>query len=224
MTDHKATPEQWEHVHICAGMEHQIPWATADCLLELRDRVQLLEDAAQKHIVETSANILALASRVEALEAAQQQQLEPIDEEENNRRFHACMDLIRNATPEQIRAAAGLPERKAPKVYEISEPLKLTPEQAQRFRDLLAPNSKPTPNSSQIGSSLVEQVSTAIALEDEKHYWPSTEGDARDVVESDMARAAIREVAAWLIDRRRYDDWLAPFEELADLLQEEANR
>ena len=43
-------------------------------------------------------------------------------------------------------------------------------------------------------SSLVERVSTAIALEDEKHYWPG----ARDAVETDMARAAIREVAAWL--------------------------
>lgn len=70
MTDYKATPEQWEHVHICAGMEHQIPWATADCLLELRAKVEVLEDAAHKHIVETSANILALASRVDALEAA----------------------------------------------------------------------------------------------------------------------------------------------------------
>ena len=38
------------------------------------------------------------------------------------------------------------------------------------------------------------------------------------------ARAAIREVAAWMIDRKRDDDWLAPFDELADLLQEEANR
>lgn len=54
--------------------------------------------------------ILELRARVEALEAAQQQP-EPIDEEENDRRFHACMDLIKNATPEQIRAAAGLPER-----------------------------------------------------------------------------------------------------------------
>lgn len=54
--------------------------------------------------------LLELRARVEALEAAQQQP-EPIDEEENDRRFHACMDLIKNATPEQIRAAAGLLER-----------------------------------------------------------------------------------------------------------------
>ena len=42
------------------------------------------------------------------LEAAQQQP-EPIDEAENDRRFHACMDLIQNATPEQIRAATAQP-------------------------------------------------------------------------------------------------------------------
>ena len=193
MTDYKATPEQWEHVHICAGMKHQIPWATADCLLELRDRVQLLEDAAQKHIIETSANILALASRVEALEAAQQQHPEPVDQEENDRRFHACIDLIKNATPEQIRTAAGLPERKTSKVYEISEPLKLTPEQAQQVRDLLAP--EPRRNyPAKPDSSLVNRIKTAIALVDEEHYWP----EERDAVETDMARAALREVAAWM--------------------------
>ena len=102
----KATPEQWANVEDWAavnGVSHA-------CLLELRARVEVLEDAAQKHIVETSANILALASRVEALERFQQQP-EPINEEENDRRFHACMDLIRNATPEQISAVAELPKR-----------------------------------------------------------------------------------------------------------------
>jgi hypothetical protein len=192
MTDYKATPEQWEHVHICAGMKHQVPWATADCLLELRARVEVLEDAVQKHIVETSANIWALASRVEALESTQQQP-KPINEEENNRRFHECMDLIRNATPEQISAAAELPKRPKSKVYEISEPLKLTPEQAQQIRDLLAP--EPRRNyPAKPDSSLVERIATAIALVDEEHYWP----EARDAVETDMARAAIREVALWL--------------------------
>ena len=43
MTDYKATPEQWEHVHICAGINHQVPWATAACLLELRARIEALE-------------------------------------------------------------------------------------------------------------------------------------------------------------------------------------
>jgi len=72
-------------------------------------------------------------------------------------------------------------------------------------------NSKPTPNPSQIRSSLVERVQGAI------HDVEFPHGD-------DEARAAIREVAAWMIDRKRDDDWLAPFDELADLLQEEANR
>ena len=182
MADYKATPEQWA--------TDAARWPEA--ILELRVRIETLEAAAQKHIIETSANILALASRVEALERFQQQP-EPINEEENDRRFHACMDLIRNATPEQISAVAELPKRPASKVYEINEPLKLTPEQAQQVKDLLAPGGRRN-YPAKPDSSLVERVSTVIALEDEKHYWP----EARDAVETDMARAAIREVALWL--------------------------
>ena len=199
MTDYKAKPEVWKGFENLYGVHNPfnpLHSEFVDTILELRANVETLEAAAHKHIVETSANILALASRVEALESTQQKP-EPINKEENDRRFHACMDLIRNATPEQIRSAAGLPKRPASKVYEINEPLKLTPEQAQQVRDLLAP--EPRRNyPAKPDSLLIERVSTAIALEDEKHYWPSTEGDARDVVEADMARAAIREVAAWL--------------------------
>jgi hypothetical protein len=42
-TPHRATPEHWEHVQISAGMKQQIPWATADCILELRSRIEALE-------------------------------------------------------------------------------------------------------------------------------------------------------------------------------------
>ena len=147
MTDYKATPEQWEHVHICAGMKHQVPWAAADCLLELRARIEALEDAAHKHIVKTSANILALASRVEALEVA---------------------------------------KRPASKVHEINKPLKLTPEQEQQVRDLLAP--EPRRNyPAKPDSSLVERVGFAI--------FEQFENNAGNEAE---ARAAIREVALWL--------------------------
>ena len=151
MTDYKATSDQWAQVQKCADVV-----GSSDCsaILELCARVKVLEDAAQKHIVETSANILALASRVEALEAS---------------------------------------KRPASKVYEMNEPLKLTPEQEQQIRDLLAPEPRRN-HPAKPDSSLVERVSTAIALEDEKHYWPGT----RDAVETDMARAAIREVALWL--------------------------
>lgn len=155
MTEHKARPEPWQ--------ADAARWLEA--ILELRDRVQLLEDAAQKHIVETSANILALASRVEPLEAA---------------------------------------ERPASKVYEISEPLQLTPGQAQQLRDLLAPSSKPTPNSSRIGSSLVERIEDAL-MESIRE-------------QGSMARAAIREIAAWL--REQQDGDLVA----AAVLEQEAER
>ena len=157
MTDYKATPEQWAQ---CENwVRSSVVGASDACILELRARTEVLENAAQKHIVETRANILALASRVESLEAA---------------------------------------ERQASKVHQISKPLKLTPEQAQQVKDLLAPNSKLTPNSSQIGRSLVERVKAVIELEDEKHYWPSPETTKADAWCADMARAVIREVAAWM--------------------------
>jgi predicted transcriptional regulator len=118
MTDYKATPEQWAQ---CKDwVRSSVVGASDACILELRARVETLEAAAHKHIVETSANILALASRVEALEA----------------------------------------------------------------------NSKPTPNPSQIRSSLVERVADAIAKADDDGLTNMTW--------SYHARAAIREVAAWL--------------------------
>jgi hypothetical protein len=40
---HRATPEQWEQVEICSGMKDQVPWATASCLRELRDRVLTMD-------------------------------------------------------------------------------------------------------------------------------------------------------------------------------------
>jgi len=143
MTDYKATSEQWNQVQKCADVI-----GSSDCsaILELRARIETLENAAHKHIVETNSNIVALFTRVESLEAA---------------------------------------EREASKVYQISKPLKLTLTQAQQVNHLLTPNSKPTPNSSQIGSSLVERVVMAIGRDSETARW-------------NEARAAIREVAAWM--------------------------
>jgi hypothetical protein len=69
----------------------------------------------------------------------------------------------------------------------------LTPEQAQQVRDLLAPNSKPTPNSSQIGSSLVDRVALAIS-----GIEYGLERDEEAVNWASEACAAIREVAAWM--------------------------
>jgi hypothetical protein len=146
MTDYKATPEQWEQVLSWSEDRDVSVSCDAACILELRARIETLENAAHKHIVETNSNIVALFTRVESLEAA---------------------------------------EREASKVYQISKPLKLTLTQAQQVNDLLTPNSKPTPNPSQIRSSLVERVVMAIGRDSETARW-------------NEARAAIREVAAWM--------------------------
>jgi hypothetical protein len=165
MTDYTATPEQW------ADTEH---WAyqrngqTQACILELRARVETLEAAVHKHILETNSNILALFSRVESLEAA---------------------------------------ERQASKVYEISKPLKLTAKQQEELNALLRPGSRPSPNSSQIRSSLVERVVMAIGRDSETARW-------------NEARAAIREVAAWMTSNP--DIYFPPA--LVFALEQEADR
>jgi hypothetical protein len=50
MTDqqHRATPEQWEVIEICKE-EGKIPWPTATCILELRDRIAALEATQHTH-------------------------------------------------------------------------------------------------------------------------------------------------------------------------------
>jgi len=99
-------------------------------------------------------------------------QLDPIDEEENDRRFMATLAAIENATPEQIRAAAGLPER----------------------------------------SSLVERVAGAI--------HPNRCADPNLYLHE--ARAAIREVAAWL--RVESEGHLGSGLHLSRRLEQEADR
>jgi hypothetical protein len=163
MTDYKATSDHWNQVQKCADVV-----GSSDCsaILELRARVEALEAAAHKHIVETNSNIVALFTRVESLEAA---------------------------------------ERQASKVYEISKPLKLTAKQQEELNALLRSNSKPSPNSSQIGSSLLERVVMAVGRDGETARW-------------NEARAAIREVAAWL--REQHDGDLVA----ATVLEREAER
>ncbi len=153
MSDYKATPEQWVNLE-----RRQLGGNDLVCAaLELRARVEALEDAAQKHIVETSSNIGASFRRIESLEAA---------------------------------------ERQASKVYEISKPLKLTAKQQKELNALLQPvTSKPSPNSSQIRSSLVERVVDALANASGSDW-------------KEEARAAIREVAAW-IEETQHDHWSA---------------
>jgi hypothetical protein len=164
MTDYKATPEQWAQCE--DWVRSSVVGASDACILELRARVEALEAAAHKHIVETTSNIVALFTRVESLEAA---------------------------------------EREASKVYQISKPLRLTPDQVQQALDQLLPKIKPSPDSSQIRSSLLERVVMVIGRDGETARW-------------NEARATIREVAAWL--REQHDGDLVA----ATVLEREAER
>jgi hypothetical protein len=76
MTEHKVKPEVWALVE---EYGNKYEGDMLNCILELRSRIKTLEAAAQKHIVETSANILALASRIEALESAKRQSSKVLD-------------------------------------------------------------------------------------------------------------------------------------------------
>jgi hypothetical protein len=110
---HRATPEQWTHVAICAEMKQQVPWATADCLLELRARVEALEadqlEQAESHRFCTDA----IARRVEALEAAPQDKLDRlIALDAADPTPDAAMTKLRAASAE-ARPAGGLVERVA---------------------------------------------------------------------------------------------------------------
>lgn len=55
MSQHKATPKQWAEMEQWAGS-----YGTCSCLLELRDRIEALENAA-KHSVEAPQMVPALA-------------------------------------------------------------------------------------------------------------------------------------------------------------------
>jgi len=123
-----------------------------------------------RYLLLRPACLLELRARVEALEAAAHKHI-----------VETSANIL--ALASRVEALEAV-KRPASKVYEISKPLKLTPEQAQHVRDLLAPNSKPTPNPSQIRSSLVERVMTAIER---------ANGD-------DEARAAICEVLSYLCE------------------------
>jgi uncharacterized membrane-anchored protein YjiN (DUF445 family) len=167
MTDYKATSDQWNQVQKCADVV-----GSSDCsaILELRARIETLEAATHKHVVETNSNIVALFTRVESLEAA---------------------------------------EREASKVYQISKPLRLTPDQVQQALDQLLPKIKPSPDSSQIESSLVQQVGDAL-MESIKD-------------QNSMARTAIRKVALWL-NEAPLDLWPVDRGIVVNALYDQANQ
>jgi len=85
MNDHRATAEQWDTVSALA-----VPrWIG---LQQVNNGEESVPSA-----------VLELLARVKVLEAAQQEP-EPINEDDNDQWFKACMAAIDAATPEQIRA------------------------------------------------------------------------------------------------------------------------
>jgi len=122
--------------------------------------------------------ILELRARVEQLEAAAHKHI-----------VETSANILALASRVESLEAA---ERKASKVHQISKPLKLTPEQAQGIKDLLAP--EPRRNyPAKPDSSLVRRVALAIS-----GIEYGLERDEEAVNWASEARAAIREVAAWM--------------------------
>ena len=120
--------------------------------------------------------ILELRARVKTLEDAVHKHIV-----ETNSNIVALFSRV-----ESLEAA----ERQASKVHQISKPLKLTAKQQAELKALLTPDFRVgmtlTSTSSQVGSSLVDEVARAIGRDDEPINW------------EEEARAAIRTVALWL--------------------------
>lgn len=153
---------------------------------------------------EDSQCFLELRSRVETLEAAAHKHI-----------VETSANILALASRVEALEAASRPGLKV--VHKISEPLELTPEQAQQVRDLLAPNSSaPLASSNHPAKSdslLVKRVALAIS-----GIEYGLERDEEAVNWASEARAAIREVAAWL--REQQDGDLVA----ASALEQEAKR
>jgi head-tail adaptor len=222
---HRATPEQWEHVQICAGMKQQIPWATADCILELRARIESLEAAQLEQAESNRFCTDAIVRRVEALEATQH--------------AHADVSRLSDAEREQVAQELAKPAAWRPLEVEITYGsdctttaqqilraprmvegtfehggetyrFKAKPERDSAMAELRAASAEVRPtvkDSLTDGGGLVERVVREIAdaALNADSYDPEGE-----------ARAAIREVAAWLREGGDYsaDAW-------ADMLERE---
>jgi len=207
MTDYRATTEQWAEVESYGNPLDPSPIAGCSCLLELRARVEQLEAGLKDEADCNKACTFNIVDRVKALEAKYEtMRLATLEWGED-------VDKVKRWSDQHLQRIEKLEgtRRPASRAHEISGPLQLTPEQAQHVRDLLAPNSKPTPNPSQIRSSLlVLRVKRAISetLKTDPVGWKGTR----------LARAAIREVATWL--REQQDGDLVA----AAVLEQEAER
>jgi hypothetical protein len=112
MTDYKATPEQWAQCE--EFLSNPVVGATDACILELRTRVQSLEDDSRKQAESTRFCVDALVKRIEALEANSKP----------------------TPNPSQIRSP--LVERVARAIGRDDEPINWEPEARAAIREVLA--------------------------------------------------------------------------------------
>jgi hypothetical protein len=226
MTDqHRATSEQWEHVAICAGMKQRVPWATAACLLELRSRVEALEQQNKDLCIAVNNAVVwntEQNQRIEALEAAQLEQAE-------SNRF--CTDAIVRRV-EALEAGATCPHivssdegtsycRLAEQTQDKLDRLIAldrddpTPDTPMAELRAASAEARPTVKESLTdGGSLLERVANAI-------YNVPHDSAAE-------ARAAIREVAVHVRKHNPFFELDTPIESdvweaVAELLEREAN-
>ena len=112
MTDYKATPEQWAQCE--EFLSNPVVGASDACILELRTRVQSLEDDSWKQAESTRFCVDALVKRIEALEANSKP----------------------TPNPSQIRSP--LVERVARAIGRDDEPINWEPEARAAIREVLA--------------------------------------------------------------------------------------
>ena len=244
MTDYKATPEQW------AQVERDGWVALRNCLVELRARVEDLEAEANEYSSSAHFCFEAIIKRLEALEAGAT--CPHIVSSDEGTSYCGLAEQMANAkptpNPSQIRSSLVLvrdwissrgcakssaykwlgilgirPRREVNRATGKVESW-LTDEQAATltaYAEALSSGHK-SPDAIALAkaqSSLVKLVASAISRCDDSAAW-----DDEAVNWTPEARAAIRAVVEWLIDRKRQDDWLAPFDEVAKLLEQEVER
>ena len=212
--EYKATPEQWAHQETWLDQND----ADAACLLELRSRVKALEEAEKDRVFAASVEALDLldpvqdlAARIEALEAGLKDEADCnktctlnlsdrlVRVEQRVRELQAARNAEINWQGEQDGRLKATEERLA--ILENAENGRQQDEDAER-----AAEPAPAP-----AGSLVERVAgTLHAATNSDPNVPANEWIPE-------ARAAIREVAAWLRLERQ-----SPM--TADVLEQEADR
>jgi hypothetical protein len=115
MTDYKVTPEQWADTEYYGNPNRKpCPNLESSCILELRARVQSLEDDSWKQAESTRFCVDVLVKRIEALE----------------------VNSKSTSNPSQIRSS--LVERVARAIGQDDEPINWEPEARAAIREVAA--------------------------------------------------------------------------------------